>query len=260
MSAIPYRVSRDFARNNFNFPFQVYRALHDLMVAGDGIGFLSQYWHACNKKDPEYTSSHQAIFFSLRHVAFRTFQFHKVFEFIRINDIVEGMPTIGVAGAPCKESTVKHVLSELSHQHVLLKLYLPPSRAVTPLYGFNLPIGLKFLNVAWDEAMSCLDNSDDIVEGKLTRSMAARRTKNILECLCEYFENFSGMFDFLKEQNQPIKDLAVFMQDLAATISREDLKGGPYLDVISDLKSASRVRHSDLVPGKWKDISEPINT
>jgi hypothetical protein len=251
MSAIPYRLSQELSRNLFRFPFQVYRGLLDVLLSGDGLGLLTQYYgEKCN---PEYVSN-QASYFVLKHTILRTAPFCKIFEFIRIRDIKDGLPTIGIAGVPFRESTIKNTLRQLRDDQAIVKLKLPRSEAVTALYGLNVPVILEFLDVWWESAIHDRDLDLDNTN-VLTRSMWSRGTQNILKCLCEYFEHFKKEFKFLTDQNSPIIKFDEFLDELKSYVRPKELRELNW-DIVQNLKTASRVRIMDLIPKKWKNPDE----
>ena len=249
MSAIPYRLSQELSRKVFRFPFQVYRALHEVLISGDGIGLLTQFWRQTCDEDP---FSVQAFFFVLKHISLRTLSFSKVFEFIRIRDIAEGLPTVGISGAPIKESTIKGTLKKLTKSRVIIKLQLPKSKAVTALYGLNLPVILTCLDVWWEEAIEERDLDLDNFDA-LTRSAWSRRTQKNLKCLSEYFGHFEETFKFLTNQQLPITDFEDFVNRLKLSVAPEKELAYEDGDIAQKLKTASRVRRKDLTPDKWNN-------
>jgi len=248
MSAIPYRLSGDLTQV-FNLPYQVYASLLGFLLAGDGLGFFIQFF--CPESESGSLSP-AVTYFVAKHICLRTLPFCKVCEFIRISDIINGLPTLGISGTPFKESSVKRILAQLTKEQVLVKLQLSRSKAVTPLYGLNVPILLQFLDVWWENAIRDKDLSEKYLDG-LTRSVWSRRNQNVLKSLCEYFKQFESIFELMFSQKSVISNFNAFLCGLQ---KRHPKKTEIFIDgyeIINRLKIASRIRRNDIIPRKFQD-------
>ena len=168
---------------------------------------------------------------------------------------MNGLPTVGIPGAPIRESTIKGTLKRLTKSGVIIKLQLPRSKAVTPLYGLNVPVILACLDVWWEEAIEERDPNLDNIDA-LARSAWSRRTQNNLKCLSGYFEHCENAFNFLSNQQSPITDFEQFVNDLKLHVSPWEELRWLNSDVVDKLKAASRVKRKDLMSDKWKALMD----
>ncbi len=257
MGAIPYKISSNIS-NILNLIPELYYAAWDVLVGMDGLGLCLHLWFPVSresraeKPSPEDVPfpNEQAAYCVLRHVVFRTLHFNKIVEFVRVNDIINGIPRIGIAGAPFGERVIKHALKYLSEEGILLKINLPPSKAVTPIYGLNLPAFLFFLDVYWKLAIQerAYDDAGDDDECK-ARSVRSLRAQKLLDLLVPYLEKYQPLFKYMDEQKSPITNLDDFCNQLKKRLPAN-------IDEISlkiELGDARRVRRGDLRPAKWED-------
>jgi hypothetical protein len=148
-------------------------------------------------------------------------------------------------------------MGQLTRVQAIAEIEFPRSRAVTSLYGLNIPLVLDFLDVFWRNSIVDLDLNEQNEDG-FARSLWSRRTQNILRCLVEFFDPCKDFFSFLVTQNSPIKDFEAFILSLKQRLPEgyrvrrcEDT-----WQIVEDLKKASRIRVRDLRPKKWQNGSE----
>jgi hypothetical protein len=273
---IPYKI-KDRISAIFPFPWQFYRMAQNVLLLADGLGLLVHYLITDKENSPlkperlPLPTPHTA-YTILRHIALRTLPFQKIFEFVRVKDIINGMPTIGVPGAPLKDSTVKRGLSGLYRTGFLFKLKLPTSRTPTPMYAINFYHLLSLLYQCWSTAI--LDRTND--EDFNPLSLAAMKAYKLNTHLIEYLDNFKSLFDFLLNYEDTIKDVSVFIKKLESKICEnivlgdgefenyaqfiEDFDKREFLTDIDDklikAERSCRPKKIEIIPYKYREIFE----
>lgn len=219
MNLIPYKISGQIS-SVFPFPQAFYSGVWDVLIGIDGLGLELQFYYADSRaKNPDVLLPNaQAAYCVLRHVAHRTLQFNKLFEFVRVSDIVEGMPTIGIAGAPFKERAIKDALKYLVDSCLLIKICLPKNNCVTPLYGLNLYILLMLLEPSWKEAILSISDDDPEYEwagkAKSAKSLRAQKTLSFLNNYLKEFKKLIYYFYETEEKEGTIKNIDSFCNEL----------------------------------------------
>jgi hypothetical protein len=207
LGSIPYKVTSEIS-GTFPFPFQFYDAVWDVLIGMDGLALCLQFYFA--DLEAQASEGHDPwpnrppVYFIFKHIIFRTIQFRKIVEFIRIKEIIEGKPTIGIAGAPFKERTIEAALKylvETDETDILLKINLPKNKVVTPMYGLNLPVFLSFLNVTWKQEIQKISDKYDEESKCNAKSAKSYRAQKILLALNEYLERYKPMFNFIERYN-----------------------------------------------------------
>lgn len=261
---IPYRVSAEIS-GIVPFPFQFYEAVWDVLIGMDGLGLSLQFHFAVEKEKREKLSpkakkkkekddplpNPQAAYCVLRHVVFRTIQFRKIMEFVRVLEIMEGMPTIGIAGAPFQERAVKYALKYLVKIGALLKINLPKTKAVTAMYGLNLLDFLFFLDHYWKEAIKNLTNNYDYDAelGSMAKSIKALRAQKLLSVLIQYTKKFKPVFNHIEKMKTPITNLGSFCKKVRTSCPDNQEHACFELDLIEGIRNA-RIRGAGAVGSK----------
>ncbi|MHB8110005.1 MAG: hypothetical protein ACYDHW_08235 [Syntrophorhabdaceae bacterium] len=213
MSAIPYYVGNRISQT-IVFPFQFYRMVQNVLLGMDGLGVYLGIpsWAQVDKVTlRNLMPTYQAGYFILRHIALRTLPFWKLFEFVRIEEISYGIPTIGIAPSCLSPRTVVTGLSKLSRTGIILRIELPRSQAVTKLYGLDIYRIMKLVEKQWRRMIR---DTSDSMSGN-ARSVASRKAQKFVDVLLEYMEAYEPVFDLLRAQtNQPIIDLDDFLEKL----------------------------------------------
>jgi hypothetical protein len=273
---IPYKV-KDRISSVFPFPWQFFRMAQNVLLFADGLGLLVYYLITDKENSPIKPMklplpTPQTAYTILRHITMRTLPFQKLFEFVRVKDIINGMPTIGVAGAPMKNSTVKRGLSGLYRSGFLCNLKLPTSRTPTPMYALNLYHLLALLYQCWSNAIMDKTNDEDFNP----LSNAALKAYKLNSHLVEYLDNFKSVFNFLLDYEDTIKNVSIFIETLESKIREnviigdgdfesavqllEDFNEREFLDDINDklikAERNSRPKKFEIIPYKYREIFE----
>ena len=182
----------------------------------------------------------QAAYCVLRHIIFRTLQFQKIVEFVRVKDIVRGIPTIGIAGAPFKDRVIKDALKYLSQEGILLKIRLPQSKAVTPMYGLNLFTLFFSLDILWKTAI--LDMSNEYTQEGTAKSLKSLRAQKLLAILVSYLDEFKAVFKYITEKKEPVYDVKIFCDQMVKSLPASYDRAWIENTLILNIKD-SRTRH-----------------
>jgi hypothetical protein len=143
-------------------------------------------------------------------------QFDKVFEFVRLKDIIEGMPCIAIPGCG-RKATTKAVLAQLCRDNFLIKLHLVRNgkKIITPLYGLNLPLMLKLIDRLWTNQINMQEISKDQYEDRPKRkpSNLMLRGRCQLRCCVKFSGDWEGAFRFLANYTEPVSDVDEFIKE-----------------------------------------------
>ena len=239
MSAIPYQQSQDVG-NILNWDSLFYRVVHEVLITSNGLNVALNLF----PKNTLCGIRAESICTIMRHIILRTTQFNKVTEFVRIKDIIQGIPSNSIEGCHFSRKWVSTILSRLNG-NLLVKLRPSQNKIVTPLYGVDLPYFLWGVQALWQGELDCLDSNKDYTSqsiqisrleheqllfeddeegphsesGDATPTQAgsnlARRALRLLGFCVEYSNPYKHMFRFLAEQvDEPIKDWKSFLGDL----------------------------------------------
>ncbi|MCB2191788.1 MAG: hypothetical protein KQI62_09500 [Deltaproteobacteria bacterium] len=227
--SLPYHLSRELA-SVFRLETKFCRFVFDVLIAGDllllalsELGKIS----ALDKNDKRIFSN-LSVYFVLRHIVYRTIQFARPLEFIRVADIINGLPTIGAFGCGVSERTVRPILKGLSPptSDFLIRVQFPRDVSVTPMYGLNLPGLLSLAAVTWDAAIAEVEitrsekyNADERdwkeEEAKLQpRSRLAKTTMKKLDKCIAYIDYYKNCYIHLSKQAEPINDFDAFLKSI----------------------------------------------
>ena len=143
---------------------------------------------------------------------FELCEFNKVLEFVRVSDIIEGKAKFAISGAPFKDRAIKATLKYMTEAGILLKIRLPQSKAVTPMYGLNLPIFLGYLDETWK--LTIQDMADEYDEEGKAKSLKSLRAQKLLAILGPYLKEFRVIFEHIGKQKSPITDVEAFSQGI----------------------------------------------
>lgn len=227
--SLPYHLAREMA-SVVRLEAKFCRFVFDVLIAGDLLSLALSIL----KKNKTFNKNDQRIFsnlpvyFVLRHIIYRTIQFHRPLEFIRVADIVTGLPTIGAFGCEISERTVRAILKGLSPptSDFLIRIQLSRDVSVTPMYGLNLPGFLELVAVMWEAAIQEVedrrsgkydtDERDwEKEETKLQpRSRLTKATMTKLDKCIAYVDFYKNCYAQLSKQTEPIPDFAAFIKGL----------------------------------------------
>lgn len=181
-------------------------------------------------KNFERLISSLPAYFVLRHILYRTIQFNRPVEFVRVADIIHGLPTIVAFGCGQSERTVRNVLNGLSFpkSDVLVRIRLRPSVSQTSLYGLNLPVIFGVASKMWKEALAHVemrrhsryveDRRDEQEKEFEPNSTLARATFRNLKRCYSYVEYFEPCYELLVKQVDPVEDFNQFLEAIARTL------------------------------------------
>jgi hypothetical protein len=211
MAQIPYPLGNDIAAA-MNIPGQFYRKCFDVLIKYNGLGIVTGASAQLEKGSISWDSA--AIV--LRHIIYRTIVFSKPLEFIRVQDVIRGKPTIGIGGCGLGERTVARIFALLSPPggDFLIKIRLPPKIAITPLYGLNLPGFLQLIQPLWEESVVWyLMESKEIEQPHFEMQLKSKLAKfefNLLDNCAYIAELYKPSFQFLLSEPR-VKDFKEFL-------------------------------------------------
>lgn len=222
------------------FPFtpKIFTAIHDIGLTTIRM-FVSFFLSDTEENGSKsYANSTRYI---LEHIFLRTIPFHKILEFIRIQDFQKGYPNLGIPKAPFSDRWIRETLAFLTSNYCLVKVDFSKSLSVTPMYGINWPSFFEFVSTEWGNAIKARHDEknpdvDDESYG-LGDTIDVRVTQRILEPLIEYLEDFKKSFAFLAKNEEPItssENLIIKLKKLKE--SNVDVEG-----ILDDLRSSKKV-------------------
>jgi hypothetical protein len=210
MSAIPYSIAKRIS-DQLGWPNKFYWSVFDVLINANTLGFLANAGKEWWKFKPETIET------VLRHIIYRTIQFDKMFEFVRMQDVIKGMPCNAIAGCGLSEATIKNVLGQLSRDNFLIKLCLAPNgkKIITPLYGLNLPRILELIDHLWANRIYTEGTSKDEYEDRFTRkpSILMLRGRCLLKCCVRFSGEWEDAFSFLANYSEPVSNVDDFIKE-----------------------------------------------
>lgn len=223
MAAIPYSMAKHIS-DNLRWPNKFYWALQELLLKCNGLGF-ALFNNMCTEKGkPERSIASvkcESAYFVFHHIINRTLQFDKFAEFIRVKDIINGMPTNAIPASGLSERTIKQALNGLSQGDFLIKLKfkINGKKIITPLYGLNIPIFLRLIQIQWINSIDGGELDKDEYDPKPNRkaSNAMLRGRALLACCTIFANEYEDVFKFLIEQGKSknhIEDARAFTEQL----------------------------------------------
>ena len=217
MARIPYKPVGDPL--NAAMPFHRYSdqrsgvhpvlaAAFDVLVVHEGIHRIVTWIYDFEDNPPP--CRFEVLEQTLMHIVKRTLVFGKVIEFVRINEILNGLPSLnisGLTGSKTNRHPVSNALKWLNDKTLLIKLRLPQP-IQTPLYGLHLPNVAALIPFFQCEE---LKESLSVVRLKdLAKSRPAMPFLIGLGLSCavrEVLVQYRAAFDYLFQQKQSIKNL-----------------------------------------------------
>ncbi|MFC1580089.1 hypothetical protein ACFL4N_04185 [Thermodesulfobacteriota bacterium] len=247
MAAIPWEVASRISAV-FPFPPKFYDTARDILMGSDGLSLLIQFLVVTGNNHKGLNP--MAAYCVTKNILFRTAQFWKLVEFIPQKDFIQGRVQYGESGAPFSERSLRYAQDIFSKAGLLIKLRLPQSQAVTPMYGINWLTLLHNLNYRWSKT---IEDETGEFKGRAQSLMSLYAQKRLLIVL-EYLDDFEPMFQCIQNQMEkgPIKDIEVFVQKLKNCRTSGD---GHFDEELKEKLRNCRVKKKDLLPNKWCELN-----
>lgn len=233
----------------------------DVLLRYDGIGRSVQWIYGADYDDKP-TCRPGVLERVLVHVTKRTLPYCKALEFIRISEIMNGMPTLGIAGLKSPRTNRNPVTNALRFLHdngLLVKLKLPQP-VQTPLYGLHLLNIISITYSTWlEELTERLKDGrfEDFLDSE--PSMQFLSGFGLLVALLEVLKQYNDLFSYLLSTRKPIKDLDALCRKLS-TMRTSCERNNDCVEAQSDFDELWKIRNNRTkLTELWKEKDYPYS-